>query len=362
MSNQALDPLNPSFPEYFLRIFGNKGILPYQVKCLSLGPALYFLGLVVAYFSNTLYDFIIDYGFLANSIISSITFCAIIYACHQINPTLAELDSVIKHSQNEEYAKFLKAADDEEKVLSPKFWYYFYVLITPSILVLFACLGLIGPPWLVTNGGIAARLYYLFWLIVMGITAGVSISRIGYYAFTINDYCERFVLPKRINFLVPNQVDGLKPLGSLALKFNIALVIPSLIVLIFFFRTVYVLPEIYAPRAPVYTLILLAYVVVLIFVFIFPLRNAHKSLLNGKKETIKKIQEKTAKFEAEGAIEDLEKLGAIGSNLAAYTIVKKMGTWPINFQTLVSAFATVLFPLIGGVVLQILFETLLSIR
>lgn len=343
----------------------NDGRLPYKVKCFSLGIMLYALGLLVTRVSDTFELFFLDYGFFAMSMGSSLTLLGIIYACKQINPTLNLLDKTIHHSEHDRYEEFLNSAKHEEWLdtlvqpttskLSPFHWYILHIASPIVLLLVLGCLHLIGPCWvkdiqLFSTKWYINFSYYLFWLAFVGYIIGISLNRLGYYAFLINDYCRIFICSpkKKLDFRNSKVIEGLRPIGKLALKFNFALSFAPTLVMIIILTRDWLQHQSSVLISPIHVAMLVTYSIFLVFIFFFPIKSIHDTMVTAKKEALEDVQLKIE--------ESIEKIRDLGAALIVKKQIEITSTWPYDMGLFAKIVGTVLFPVLAGAILQFMFE------
>lgn len=356
LHEETLHPTDPSFPAPFLNTFGNDGVLSYKVKCVSIGFMLYVLGAFVTIASNTFPEYIKDYVYFVCPITGGVTLCLIIHACKQINPTIVELDQTVQHSKKKEFKQFV------HKINHDRFGILLYYVFTLGFSTTFAILGytgVIGPPWVKAVSQSSAyinRIYYILWCAAMGYILGCGLNRLIYYSFVIDVYCKKFVLPEKINMFIPRtKTSELQPLGMLGLRFNIACTMPTVLILTAVVK-VYLEGRVLLLTRPIYAIMTVVYLAILILIFFFPLRNSHYTLKKAKEGTINHLNTLTKQVADAGVPNDPEGLAKLNSIYLTVERIKKTTTWPLNFDLLVKLLATIMFPIVGGAILQILFE------
>jgi hypothetical protein len=370
-----MNPTNPPFKTFLLKRIINDGRLSYKVKCISLGVVPYLFGFVVTQISGTVDKYVRDYGFLTLSLAASVTFSIIIYACRQIEPTLSELDHTVHHSEHERFPDFCEATKNEiwkdEQLssaagrLSPFHWYIIHIAIPTSFLLVLALVGSaqIGPNWLteISPYGFAWDLnfaYYLLWLVLMGYIIGVSANRLGYYGFLINDYCKKFVLcgKRELDFCNPIACKSLRPVGRLALKFNLALSLPPTLAIVVLMgkgfgetHTTFITSP---PLVSITSITLLAtYSAVLLFAFFYPIKHVHKSMELAKEKALLRIENQMKNIS--------DNISELGGMMMVKEQAMKASTWPFDTSLFIKVMVSVLFPVIAGAFLQVALERLL---
>jgi len=348
-------PTNPPFPEVFLRFFANDGLLSYRTKCLSVGIIFYLLGAFAAYISGMLYYYFIDYGHFLVSVVAGVSFYLIINVCKQINPTIAELDNVMHHSDEEKFEGFVQRWTYD-------FPYWYYLCLTTGITValvqnLFPELWTVWPEWF--SRGLQEpliRLYSLLWGICVNSLIAVSFNRMTYYTFFVNAYCRDYIRNAKLDFLVTDVSTDLKGLGKLAVKACLAVALPILIEGVNFFKYL----SKYGKISNWHCFGLVAYVGVLVFTLLFPLRHAHKAMVNGKKEAVSNVNKEIRRTQGEISA-DSKGFLKMHNLLRVRERAKAISTWPLDFVLYSKFAAAVMFPIVAGAILQIAFEHILSV-
>lgn len=356
LDEEVLHPTKPSFPEFLLKCFGNNGVLSYKTKCVSIGIILYVLGALTTLSSNSFYGFLNDYAFFVNTIVGSITFCAIVRSCKKMNATFAQLDKTIEHSKDKRFGDFVNEIDRNPM---SALWYYVPSVGFAILFAIFGYSGIIGPPW-VKEVTLEARIvnhsYYILWCAVMGFILGVALNRLFYYSSAIHKFCTRFVVPEKIRFLIPEEAGGLKPLGNLALSFCVACTIPSLAIFVTNVKT-YIEGDPLFNR-PIYVLMMVIYVSILSIVAFFPIKASHNTLREAKQIVIGQLDELIVKTEKEVTHTNPEGFLTLNSIVSMRDRASKAPIWPLNISLFIKFLTTILFPLIGGALTQVWFEYL----
>lgn len=356
---QSFHPTNPSFREIFLKTLANDDTLPYKLKCVGFAFILYAFGAFTTLMTNTFSKFIIDYAFLATTVAGGLTLCLIVSACKQIDLTIANLDPAFKHSEKEEFARFLQETNDCRFAV---LWYHLLSISFSAFFAILSFLGVIGPPWVKAidpaSKGINLA-YYMLWCAVMGYGVGVALYLLKYYSSTIHAYSERFLTSERINLLIPTfEMSGLRPLGKLSLRFSIACSVPTFAILVTVFSH-YMGEGAFLLSKPAYGALTVAYAGILILVFFFPLRQSHRVLVQAKKNAIVHLDKMIQPVIDSNNINDTETLLNLNGICLIRERVLKKSSWPVDLDTLVRFLATVIFPIVGGALLQTLLEGLL---
>jgi len=361
---KLLYPTNPSFPEVLLKTLGNNGRLSYKIKSISFLFILYSMGLFVTVTTNTLDLYIKDYPFFVQTIICGITFYAIIDCLKEINSTFSQLNHIMG-TRKKEFNYFI------DKVNSSSNAVYFYYLYTLGLGIIFPLLGyyiFIGPDYVnmaSQNIKYINRIYYLTYLAIMGYGIGCVLNRLIYYSSVIHKYCKKFLLPEKLNMLNPIEMDKLKSLGVLAFKFTFACTIPTIVILTNIFR-VYTERGPTATREilynyPIYAILIVTYVVILVLVFFLPIRMSHDTLIKAKKRGLEHINDMFKQITQKMKTINPEELQTLNNIIITHKRVSQTPTWPLNLGLFVKLLTTVLFPLIGGTILQLSFEYLFTL-
>ena len=96
LNNSKIDLTNPPFRAYFLKIFGNSGILSYQLKIVLLVSGVFIIDIVHAYWMNVLSYYLIDHIRHIILLLLPITFILFIHVCNQVDVTLEVLNKIFK--------------------------------------------------------------------------------------------------------------------------------------------------------------------------------------------------------------------------------------------------------------------------
>jgi len=189
---------------------------------------------------------------------------------------------------------------------------------------------------------------------VNGYILGVILNRLKYYNSIIHRYSTEFLTPEKINTLIPREINGLKPLGRLAYIFIIVCTIPSVSILITNIKT-YIEGNWLFGR-PLYMAMMVIYMIILIFLFFFPIRASHYTLQKAKNRDIHQLNEMVKQIACHGIPINPEGCIIYNNLILTKERIMKMPTWPLNASLFIKLLATILFPLIGGTIIQIIFE------
>lgn len=384
----------PTFRVFLLRIFGNDTefklwgktrLLPYAVKCWVFGIFLYLPGLIISYIEgpNVSADFITNFGFLVASIIVGIALWALVRFFREVDCTIRRLDVVFLRSNKADIERFF----DEVRTTMYKgtalarpspFWYYLESFGGAFIGFALSYFGIIYPKWvqpvLHPTASLLPTLYLHVWCTIVAYVIGVAVWRTGGAVWAIREYCKRFIVPEKIVALSPDKTGGLKILGDLALKLDIGVAIPSVVVLAYMSEGP-VLASIFPGPAPppsgpflnIFGICLTTiYTIFLAGVFFLPLSPAHNAMLEGKNNALQEInvmfrtiysmiKERyfhTEQFKSGPLLADLHELYFI------YEQTKKMAVWPLNFGLVSKFFLTSSFPLVGTFVFDVILKLL----
>lgn len=357
----------PPFPAPLRKWLVN-GSNTYKIKCLSIGPLLYILGVLITYNTNTLNEFINDFIPLIACIVSSITLFGIVYATKQIGPVIKELDKRIEHSRKKRFQDFILNIKYERSwcYIPNRYWYYLHTYgLALSLLIAIHITGNFGrlPSWVVIADGDAQWVNYLYFLLaitLIGFFAGLAADLAWEYAYHIHTYCNDFVNVDSIKLYPPEEAGGLKPLGKLAFKMNIAVVTPVFYVLSWLYK-LWAIEGKTILATPTSLLYLLMYVLFLATIFIYPIYPAHKALVKAKVKEITHIDELIRQNCGTGSLSNPQKYELLNNLLVTRNNLNKFLTWPLDVRLSIGSAISILFPLIGGAILQIWFELLFKL-
>lgn len=350
----------PPYPAPFRRRLASNGILSYKVKCLSIGPILYILGALTTLATDTFHEYINDYAFFVACMILSVSFCGVVYACKQISPTINDLDKTDEHSKNSEFRGFINFATQEGYWyhIRDRYWNYLHTFGLSALSVIVAYLGIVGTPW-VREVGLNARqvnhVYYMFWAAIMGYIVGLAFELTWGYSYVINRYCQDFIQVDNIRLLPLEEAGGLKPLGKLAFRINIASALPTIYGLTVIFKE-WTEKGTTLLDKPFQLFILVVYVPVLTLIFLYPIYPAHKKILEAKQKAKENLSDMIKRTFTIRTLDNLESYDSLNSLLSTHSNLRRVSTWPLSLRLSIGSAVTILFPLIGGVILQIWFE------
>lgn len=358
-----LDFLSFEFPEVFLRFFGSDGRLPYFLKCIALGIIAWTPGLTVTYLSGTLSMYLADAAHFSFDIGLGISLFIIVYLCRRINPTLQEVDSLAQHSRDEGFPKFVKDWNN-----SSSFWYYLCAIAPPVLFFITDLLHVLAPgvphgpypPWAdesVVSWEIV-RLntpYIAFEHAIVGLLLGIGFNRFLHYLLFIRDYGRSFLYNTNLDLLFQNIMDGLKPLGRLALESSLVITVPLCLVSISFFE------HLIRKQCMSYTWLfaLIGFVVVLMLTVIFQVICPRRILLNAKRDAISFVDSKILELRTRIA-NDISGLSTLGELFTLRERLDKTSTWIFDTTLVFRFFLTIFLPILGGAIIQIVLEYLIS--
>jgi hypothetical protein len=360
LSNQPeeFDITEPRFPAPLRRFLVSDLRFSYKIKCLLIGPFIYLLGALVSYFTGTFYEYLQNYPTCIAFVTSSLALLGIVYACKQVSSTINGLDSTIKHSKNDKFQLFLSNIKTERTwhKLRVRYWYYIHVIGFAVAFAGAAYFGLYGPPIWVVSANESVRwiinLYFIaFAAPALGYIVGNCFNLAMEFLFHLNYYSENFVKADSLKLFPPEEIGGLKPIGNLALKVDIAVVIPVVFALSIIWDN-WMREKITLFDKPVYPLALSLYVVFLAFVFLYPIWPLHNALRLAKKKAITQsnllIREKC----------NIKLLGnsanyqALDNLLLVNKKLRNFKTWPLDLPASIVSVITIFFPIISGTVMD----------
>lgn len=303
--------------------------------------------------------YIMDIGFLTNSILVGIVIFGIIAVCKQIDSTLSTMDKVIGHSKSKKFVSFLEKWNGEPVwFMKERYWYHFHTLSLTLMLALWSYTRIIGKyGWVMETS--ANGLYHIFWSASIGYIAGVAVNRLGNYTFLINEYCDKFIDPDRLSFMSSKTRRAFESLGKLALRADLVSAMPTAAILVnsldYWSKTGLILPFSSFPHF----LLTVAYVCTLIFLFFFPLKNAHKRMVETKKRAIERVDADFSSVLAKTS-DQIDVYSVINGLLSVRDRLSKMSTWPLSIRSTMSASIIFLLPVLTGAIIQLLLEYVLS--
>jgi hypothetical protein len=333
----------------------------YKLKCLSYGLVLYLTGVALAATVNTLDYYIADYPIAVACGISSIALYGLAHGNKGVSITINQLDERTEHSKEKEFHQFVDYLKRENRWLGlrDRYWYYAltFGLIT-SIFVAFLS-GLFDGPLFILNAGQNFPWLRPVALLVFSSGLGYALSN-GFclahgYAFCINKYSDEFVKPEKTRLFPSEEAGGFKPLGILALRINIASAIGVVYALTIMYKG-WVEKGYTLLNRPIYMFLLIIYACALAYIFFYPLMPVHTALANAKKRASDHINNMIKQKSKKGFPQKPEDCQALGSLLTARQNINRVPTWPLSSRLSIGSAASILFPLVGGAILQIWIE------
>lgn len=358
---ERLNLTDPAYPAPFLKTFGNDGVLPYKIKCVALGVAVWILGYVHAYIMDVLDLFLNDIIFLTISILVGITLILVMHVCKEIDPTLRTLNDIFQKSDTE-FKQFIQRWN----LQSPRFYYLCLVVFAAFayvtyMLAFFPVFYEYGDPapWIRTlvENGTAGPLTYVFAsfiAILAGVVLGVGFNRVLYFVRIIDDYGKRFINSEKIDLRRAILPEELTSLAKLAIKIDMIVAVPTTISAWIFFKSLLTLGLVNYG--------IIAYLVcsMLLFVFfsIFPLRHLHRETARAKHRLIKTLDKEIQQANEQIRF-GIQGISLFHDLLSVRDQVRKMSTWGINTGLLIRFFMAGFLPLVIGALLQIWFQLIL---
>ena len=365
-SHDNFDLTIPPFPAPFRRWLVSDGIIPYKFKCLSIGPFLYTLGVLVSLATHSFHKYIFDYPVLFACIVSSVALCGIIYGCKQVSPTINQLDETLEHSKDSKFKDFIFEVTNERYWCHTRYryWYYLHTFGLAALIGAIAYLGFFQPPtWIrdVSQNTLwISNIFFILTCAVIGYIVGLGFDLTWTYAYCINKYSNEFVKAEKIELFPLEGAGGLKPIGKLALKINIASVIPVAYALAALYKA-WDVDGMTLVDKPLSIISLGIYVIMLTIIFFYPMMPVHKELVKAKAKVIDHLGLIIKqKFRGVGPQDSPEKYILLNDLLSTHQRLKRIPTWPLDARLSFWSMSAILFPLIGGAILQIWFEFLIG--
>jgi len=289
---------------------------------------------------------------------SSLALCGIVYACKQVIPTINSLDATIEHSKNAKFQVFISNIKNERTwcKLRMRYWYYIHIIGFAVAFVGAAYFGLYGPPIWVVSADQSVRwiinlYFYAVLAPVLGYIVGNCFNLTMEFLYHVNSYSKTFVKPDTLKLFPPEEIGGLKPIGNLAWKVDVAVVVPVGFALSIILDN-WMREGISLLDKAVYPLALSLYVVFLAFVFLYPIWPTHTALLAARK---KEITQSNFLIREKSDIKLLEKptnYQALDNLLKINKELRKFKTWPLDQPAWIRSLITIFFPIISGAILD----------
>lgn len=336
-----------------MRTFGNDGRFSYKVKCISIGFVLYILGLVINILSGTWQAFVSDIGFLIMSLLVGVIVFGVFAVLKEIEPTLKKMDVVIGHSDDPKFKAFLEKWNGEPIwFVKERYSYHGETIFLTVLLVAWFCVGIIGDYGWVRSAPLN-RWFYAFWIAVVGYLAGVVVNRYGNYTFLVNEYCRDFLDPNRCDFILPKTRSAFKALGRLALKADLVLALPTIVIL--WHSVTWSQEGIFAFSKPWHMFMTVVYMLTLVFVFFFPIMNAHRCMAKAKEISVERINASLVSRMKE-AYGKPEVYTLLDSLLSFNDRFARLSTWPLDVGSTIGASFIFILPVLTGAAIQLFLE------
>ncbi len=363
--NHEFDLSVPQFPAPFRRFLVEDGILSYKYKILGFPPFLFILGALITLATNTFHVYIVDWGVYVIVIVASVSLFGIVYVCKQVDDTLSELDKTFEHSKNEEFKGFIDEIKSERTWCSIpyRYWYYLHTYGLAAGFLTAYSIGLWGSrSWggnVDPTAGLVNDIFAFILISILGYWVGLGFNLAWEYAYYVNKYCKGFVKAENVELLPSEDAGGLKPLGKLALTMDIAVATPALWAFALYHAMW--MEGTFLASLPVNLAYLGIYCIVLAIVFFYPISPLHTTLVKAKRTRTEKVGSKIKQVFREEKLDSLESYRFISDLLSTHSALRKAPTWPLDLRMSIGTAVTILFPLIGGAILQIWFEVLLKL-
>jgi hypothetical protein len=360
-SHKQFDLTIPTFPAPFKRWLVSNGTMSYKFKCLSYGLVMYLLGAVITIAVNTFDRYVVDYPTAIACAVSSITLYGLVHGCKEVSSTINQLDKRIEHTKDKKFHDFVDFFTNEHcwHGLSDRYWYYLLMLgLIIGLLVGYSS-GLFDfPPYVQQAGQNIAWLRPLASLI-FSFSSGYAVSS-GFflahrYAVCINMYCNEFVKPEKARLFPVEEAGGFKSLGKLALRINIASVTPAAYALSVVYRG-WIEKGYTLLNRPIYVLCLIIYACALFFIFFHPLVPVHTALVDAKTRAAEHVDEMFERKFSQGITQNAEDFQFLSNLIVTRQYINRVPTWPLSPRLSFGSAISILFPIIGGAILQICFE------
>lgn len=293
MSNQSeseLDFTIPKFPAPLRKWLASDVTVSYKVKCVLIGPFLYLLGALVSFFAGTFSEYLWSYPTCLAFVTSSLALCVLVYACKQVVPTINGVAATMGHSTNDEFMTFISTLKTERTWRGKRirYWYYLHIILFTVAFMVAAYFGLFGPPiWVLSATPNVSWMIQIYYYLVaapaLGYVVGNCFDLGMEYAFLVNYYSKNFVKDNFVKLFPPEEIGGLRPMGNLAWKVDIAAVIPVIFGLSLLLDN-WIREGITLLDRPGSILILILYVLFLAVLFVYPIWPSAHCLIVGKEK------------------------------------------------------------------------------
>jgi len=364
-NTEQLNLTNPPFKTFFLRVFGNSGKLPYQLKLIILVGVITGIGYTHAYVMNVTNIFAENIrGLFFTPTVVIIIAIAFVYVLKQIDPTLKQLNEVFLRSESD-FKRFKEFVNNWRKPETSSFYYLSIVIFATisfyiSIFAYFPMTYNFSPPdvvvaYLVKNGTVSlfTYVYYSLCAILWGIFVGIGFNRLFYGVKIIRNYGKCFISSDKIGFIHAIRQEGITYLANFAVKIDIIVAAVTL-------WSAYRLFENILKQEPYY--FQMGYLVVCIFVFvifsIFPLLQLHKEMVKAKKRLISSIDERIHQVH-EQLNQGTNGISLFNDLIDFRSKVNKMNTWGSNTGISIRMLMLFILPIVLGALIQIMFERVL---
>jgi hypothetical protein len=368
-SIRLFDPTHFEFREFLLSKIGSDGRLPYWAKCLCFSAALYSIGILANFASNTLLPqaggevkpaYLADYFFMVLCTVMGCALAFLISTLRKLDDSLMQVSKRIGISSTSDDAKRLSEffsyiqqwmPSGDRFFQKPRFWYYLDTVGGALLGALIACYVSVYPQT-VFWGSIrftVSAIYYVFFGAVLTYVIGAVIFASMGSVKAIRRYCKEFITQDRVVALNPDKLGGLRPLGQFSLGLDIAFALPSFVMFSY-------LAQGYPINQPLVILLLVLYTIALVVIFFVPLGAAHGSMLAAKEKAYDQIHqvfnEINSKMSTKNKEFDFKQIKALKETYFMYEKVSKMAVWPLNIDTVFKFLATSSFPIVGSIIVD----------
>jgi hypothetical protein len=348
----------PRFPAPLRRFLVSNNLFSYKAKCIIIGPIFYLLGALVSFFTGTFTEYFLHYPTFMAFLTSSLTLCGIVYACKQVSVTIYDLNPTIEHSKDDKFQVFISNINNERTwhKLRMRYWYYIHIIGFAIAFAGAAYFGLYGPPiWVVYADQSIRWIINLYFYAVaapaIGYIVGNCFNLAMEFLYDVNYYSTTFIKADKLKLFPPEEIAGLKPIGTLAWKFNAAVVIPVFFALSIILDNL-IREGITLLDKAVYPLALSLYVVFLSFVFLYPIWPVHNALAEAKKKAIEQSNLLIRQKSDIKLLENPTNYQSLDNLLLVNKKIRKFKTWPLDLPSSLRSVVTILSPLISGGVLN----------